>query len=132
MPDSIPLPVQHLLSDHIRSIAQLELLVLLQSDRARKWSVEDAARSLYTAASMTEPLMEGLVAAGLVAGSEAAPRLYQYWPRTPELDQSVRDLAKLYEQRRVTIINLIYSGPIQKLQNFADAFRIRKKEDTND
>jgi hypothetical protein len=129
MPDDIPPQVQQLLSDHIRSIAQLELLLLLRADRERKWTVDEAAHDLYTAATMTEPLLESLVMGGLLAASEGPPKRYQYWPKTPELDECVRDLAELYQQRRVTITNLIYSGPIQKLQNFADAFRIRKKEE---
>jgi hypothetical protein len=129
MPEVIPPQVQQFLGDHIRSIAQLELLLLLHADRQRTWSVEDAARELYTAATMTEPMLESLRAIGLAAMSEGPPRRYQYWPKTPELDQIVGELVQLYQQRRVTVINLIYSGPIQKLQNFADAFRIRKKEE---
>ena len=31
-----------------------------------------------------------------------------------------------YQQRRVTIINLIYSNPVKTLQDFADAFRLKK------
>lgn len=129
MLDDIPPQVQQLLADHIRSIAQLELLLLLRAERERAWTVDDAARGLYTATTMTEPLLESLTMAGLVAANEGSPKRFQYWPKTPELDQTVQELAQLYHQRRVTITNLIYSGPIQKLQNFADAFRFRKKEE---
>jgi hypothetical protein len=32
-------------------------------------------------------------------------------------------------KRRVTVINSIYSKPIDKIRTFADAFRLRKDED---
>jgi hypothetical protein len=127
MPDEIPADIQRFLADNIRSIAQLELLLMLHRERQRTWTVADAARELYTAVSMTEPLLESLRAIGLVnlQGDQ-----YQYAPKSKQLDQTVGELSQLYQQRRVTIINLIYSAPVQKLQDFADAFRIRKpKED---
>ena len=127
MPDEIPAPVLQFLADHIRSIAQLELLLMLHRERQRTWTIAEAAKELYTAVSMTEPLLESLRAIGLV--SLQGDR-YQYDPKSKSLDGIVDDLSQLYQQRRVTIINLIYSAPVQKLQDFADAFRIRKpKED---
>jgi hypothetical protein len=123
MPEDIPAPVLQFLADHIRSIAQLELLLMVHRDRQRSWTVADAAKELYTAASMTEPLLESLRAIGLVnlRGDQ-----YQYAPKSKSLDGIVEDLAQVYQQRRVTIVNLIYSAPVQKPQDFADAFRIRK------
>jgi len=127
MPDEISADVQRFLADHIRSIAQLELLLMLHRERQRTWTIADAAKELYTAVSMTEPLLESLRAIGLLSlqGGE-----YRYAPRSVSLDQVVGDLSQVYQQRRVTIVNLIYSAPVQKLQDFADAFRLRKpKED---
>lgn len=98
---------------------------MLHREWDRGWTVAEAAKGLYTAVSMTEPLLESLRAIGLVGYQE---HRYQYAPASKELDQLVGQLAQLYQQRRVTIINLIYSGPVQKLQDFADAFRIHKKK----
>src|SRR5688500_6221667 len=67
MPDDIPAPVLQFLADHIRSIAQLELLLMLHRERQRTWTIADAAKELYTAVSMTEPLLESLRAIGLVS-----------------------------------------------------------------
>lgn len=124
IPD-IPDKVEQFLADHIRSIAQLELLLMLHRERQRSWTVEETAKSLYTAVSMTEPLLESLRTIRVVTFEDGR---YQYAPSSKELDQTVGDLSQLYQQRRVTIINMIYSAPDQKLQNFADAFRFRKKE----
>ena len=126
MPEEIPADVQRFLADHIRSIAQLELLLMLHRERERTWTVAAAAKELYTAVSMTEPLLESLRTIGLVSlqGDQ-----YQYSPKQQPLDRVVSDLSQLYQQRRVTIVNLIYSAPVQKLQDFADAFRIRKPKE---
>lgn len=129
MPDDIPAAVALLVGEHIRSIAQLELLLLMHARPESSWTIEQAAKELYTAASMTEPLLETLRSSGLVARSEEAERRYRYGPRSPEVAGAVDELAKLYHQRRVTIINLIYAAPVKNLQNFADAFRIRKNEE---
>jgi predicted transcriptional regulator len=129
MPDSLPDDVQRFLSEQVGSIAQLELLLLLHGQPAKSWTVEEAAKSLYTAASMTQPLLDNLVAAGLIARQANPGADYRYAPASPELGKLVEDLARLYRERRVTVINAIYSAPTKKLQNFADAFRIRKKEE---
>jgi hypothetical protein len=128
MQNDLPPDVRQFLSDYVQSISQLELLVLLQRDAEKFWSVEEAAKELYTPASMTEPLLESLRMNGLVSFGGETKRDYRYAPKSPALDKLVRDLVQLYAERRVTIINTIYSGPLQKLQNFADAFRIRNKE----
>lgn len=130
MPDAIPANVHQLISEHIRSIAQLELLVMLRREPDKQWTVEEVAKTLYTAVSMTEPLLESLRAGGFLIASTSPHLQYRYAPKTPELEQAVADLDRLYQERRVTIINLIYSAPTEKLRNFADAFRLRKpKED---
>jgi hypothetical protein len=133
MPDAIPTNVLHLITEHIRSIAQLELLLTLNRERDKSWSVEEAAKVLYTAVSMTEPLLESLRVAGfLTATGRGAESCYRFAPRTPELTQAVVDLDRLYQERRVTIVNLIYSASTEKLRNFADAFRIRNPNSEED
>jgi DNA-binding IclR family transcriptional regulator len=128
MSADIPASVVSLLREHICSIAQLEILLKLHGEAGREWSVSEAAKDLYTAVSMTQPLLEALRSSGLLSRRDDAEARYRYEPKSPELAIAVDELAQLYQQRRITIINLIYSGPSKSLQNFADAFRIRDKE----
>ena len=130
MPDALPPNVQNFVTGHIRSIAQLELLLLLAENPARTMTVKDAAKELYTAEGMTLPLLESLRAIGLITVDQSPEPRYGYAPKTAELATVVADLAQAYRERRVTIINLIYSAPLEQLRNFSDAFRIRKQEDT--
>jgi hypothetical protein len=46
-----------------------------------------------------------------------------------QLDRTASDLARLYPERRFTIIEIIFSKPNDKIRSFADAFRIRRDPD---
>jgi hypothetical protein len=65
---------------------------------------------------------------GLCQQVAASPAGYQFAPAKPEWEQLTRDLAAVYKERRLTIIDLIYAGPAEKFQSFADAFRLRKEK----
>ena len=129
MPEAIPNTVHSLLQEHIQSIAQMEVLLRLREQPTVAENVPELSKKLYTPENMTLSLLEGLTASGLVKRVEGPGAHYQYSPNSPELAQAVDQLADLYRQRRVTIINLIYSHPVKNLQDFADAFCIRKPEE---
>ncbi len=131
MPDDIRADLRDFIVNEISSIAQLELLLLLHKDSAREWTAEDAARELYTSAEAMAALLEGFRARGYVIATGSPRVCYRFAPHVPEVEQLVRDLAQLYQERRVTVINLIYAGPVHKLQSFADAFRLRKPKPEN-
>lgn len=128
MSDALPIHVHQFLKANIQSIAQLELLLLLYGDRDKAWSVAGAAKNQYTAANMTHSALETLRSSGLVSLVEDSEPRYRYAPVSEKLDKLVGELAQLYSERRVSIVNAVYSSPLDTLQSFADAFRIRKKE----
>jgi hypothetical protein len=129
MPDEIRADLRDFIVNEIGSIAELELLLLLLRDPQKAWSAQDAAKALYTADDATAALLENFRTRGF-ANADAGR--YTFAPRTPEQQQLIADLAQLYQTRRVTVINLIYAGPVQKLKSFADAFRLRKPKETED
>ena len=47
-----------------------------------------------------------------------------------ELEQAVRVLERLYQTHRVKIISRIFSKPPDAVRNFADAFRLRRKDES--
>jgi hypothetical protein len=69
-------------------------------------------------------VLEGLVGQGIAA---ALAEGFVY--RAPEhLDAHVRTLAQAYKERPVTLFRVIYALRDIKVQSFADAFRVRKKD----
>ena len=51
---------------------------------------------------------------------------YRYSPATPALDAAVRALTKVYNERPVTLVRMIYAPKDEKIRSFADAFRLKK------
>ena len=84
------------------------------------------ATTLYSNADSIARRLTGLHAKGLLAVREGSS--YHYSPKTPELDATVSLLADTYRQRRVAVITVIASKPMEKVRAFSDAFRLRKKD----
>jgi hypothetical protein len=125
MADEFPDDVQRFLSEHISSVAQLEVLLLLRSQREREWSPADVAQALYTTPEVVAEQLDELRRRGLLAVNEGESH-YRYWPVSPDLDTQVDALAVTYRERRVAVITYIYSQPLDKVRTFADAFRLRQ------
>jgi hypothetical protein len=128
MQDAIPAPILQFLREHIRTVVQLELLLMLHKEPERRWKVEEAAEKLYIPGTFAESLLESLRVAGLATLIESDGRRYQFGPKAPHHGPLISDLAILYSERPVSTIHAIYSVQTDNLQTFADAFRFRKKE----
>ena len=69
-------------------------------------------------------LMEGFVAHG-IAAARGDGFVYR---ASREFDGCVATLAQAYRERPVTLFRVIYALRDTKVQSFADAFRVRKKD----
>jgi hypothetical protein len=127
MAEDIPTDVKQFIAEHLNSVAELEVLLLVKGESAREWTPEDISKLLCMPAEVIEGHLVGLESRGLLAATPAPPR-YRFHPRTTELEQVVHCLDEIYKERRVSVITLIYSKPVDKVRTFADAFRLRKGE----
>ena len=127
MTDDFPLELRQFIDRNIESIVQLEMLLLLRQDPNRGWDADQIAKSLYIPAEMSGALIADLSRRGFVKPLAAAEAKYSYQPADAEADLLIGQLAKFYEERRVAVVSLIYSKPVNKVQTFADAFRLRKE-----
>ena len=119
--------VQQFIADHVDSVMQLEVLLLLAEHRGRVWTSADLAQQLRIDPAWVDAQLRSMAAGGLIVALEGAPGgQFRFEPRTPELSQAVDELARAYADRRVTVIGLIFAKPLDKIRSFADAFRIRK------
>jgi hypothetical protein len=125
--DHISADVKQFIISHINSIEQLEILLLLAETR-RAWSVVELADKICTTADSANKRIESLQKAGLVSIAAASPPSYAYQPRTRELGDAVTRLSVEYRERRISIVNFIYSQPIQNIRTISDAFRLRPPE----
>jgi hypothetical protein len=127
MSDVFPAELKSFIAQHVESLAQLEALFILRQDPQQAWQSSDLAQRLYITPEMCEGILVDLARRGFaVRGPE--PGAYHYHPQDPAADRLLGDLATLYQQRRVAVITEIYSKPVNRVQTFADAFRLRREE----
>jgi hypothetical protein len=124
---TLPDDVHRFLYQHITSVEQLEVLLLARRSPGRSWSAADMARELYSHPTSIAQRFRALLGAGLMR--EGAPDHFRYAPRSLELDETVARLDDTYRERRVAVISLIASKPIENVKAFSDAFRIWKREE---
>jgi mannose/cellobiose epimerase-like protein (N-acyl-D-glucosamine 2-epimerase family) len=119
-----PEELHRLIEAAIPTMEAAELLLLLHGHPGREWTAEQLQHAIRPTVMSGVDLDKALVlfaARGLV---EVAPdRAVRYRPATSELESMVRALAKVYNQRPVTLVRTIYT---LKIRSFADAFKIKK------
>ena len=128
----LPNGVSRFITHHIHSVEQLEILLLLHQHPERAWSADAVARELRIAPESAGERLEDMARNRLFVRQGVSPKEYRYGPENMKLDDTVRGLAAEYVKRRVTVINLIYSKPIDKIRTFADAFRLRQGDEDPD
>ena len=119
----IPEPVRHLIAQHIDSVEQLEVLILLRMHRDRAWTVAEVNDRIKSSASSVETRLNDLAGRGFLQRNAQSFR-YQ---AGPDVEAAVAQLATAYTERRFSVIELIFSKPTDKLRAFADAFKMGKK-----
>jgi hypothetical protein len=115
--------VRRFIVEMIDSVPELEALLLLRASRHDHWSVEDAGARLYVSVIVAAHVLNSLAERGLLAVAGAQ---YRYAQLRPELDAVVGDLASTYASNLIAVTRLIHNKPVTSVQQFADAFRLRK------
>ncbi len=119
----IPEDVSQFILQHIDSIAQIEGLLLFCADREKLWDAGSIASALFISEAQAAAILTQLTEQGFIART---PDSYHYQPKTPELHGMVERTATLYRQCLIPVTNLIHSKPKSRIQQFADAFKLRK------
>src|SRR5687768_7335279 len=110
MNEDFPADIKQFIADHIDTVAQLELLLLLRGD-PKPWTSQEAGQALYSAADVIALQLADLQAKGLLVLGPVE-NSYVYRPQRPELAGLVDRLADLYRERRVAVITAVYTKPI--------------------
>lgn len=122
----IPEDVKQFLLKNIDSIAQWESLLLMRANPQKEWSAAMLAQNIYTSEQEMAHLLAQLVARDMLVAVGTQPILYRYQSKPPALEQMIGRAAELYKQYLIPITHIIHSKPKNHMQEFADAFKIRK------
>ena len=126
MTSRIPEDVRRFLLQCIDSVEQLEVLLHLYRTPEQSWSADSIALALYSNPASIARRLAGLHSNGLLTQTSSSD--YRYQPKTGELDLTVSQLAETYRQRRVAVITVIASKPMENVRAFSEAFRLRRKD----
>jgi hypothetical protein len=119
--------LKQFIEHHIESVPQLEALLLLRQAPQRQWSAADIAKELYIPENAAAPLLVDFARRGFAILVPTAEASYTYLAKDKETDRLIDELASFYRDRRVAVVSLIYSKPLNKVQTFADAFRFGRE-----
>jgi hypothetical protein len=129
----LPEPVQALLRERIRSVEQLEALLLLHAEPARSRTEQEVAEALRINPQLVSSALTGLLHNGLIhRGPDGRVRLGDAAAMPlPAIDA----LARSYQDQRIEVLVFISQSAISRvrqdaLRTFAGAFQItgRKKD----
>src|SRR5687768_10191784 len=123
--DLIPADVCQFILQNIDSVAQLEALLLLRAERDKDWTAAQVCTRLYISEGGASSILVLLAGRGLLTSSDD-PARYRYQPSSPEIAGLIDRIPDLYARYLVPITNFIHAKPKARVQEFADAFRIRK------
>jgi hypothetical protein len=127
MADDFSAEVKQFIDQNIESLPQLEALLLMRQDPKRLWSAQDISKSLYIPIDSARSLLADMTRRGFAAMEPSEDARYSYHVGSPALDELIGKMATVYQERRVAVVSWIYSKPLNKVQTFADAFRLRKE-----
>lgn len=127
MPEpELPGKLQRFIAQHIESVEKLEVLLLLYDSGSTSWSPQSVYQKIQSNPQSIARRLAELTSQGFLSKDNER---FQFAPKTPELGNDVALLKTEYEQRRVKVIEAIFSQSTEQMRRFADAFRIRKESD---
>lgn len=118
--------VRELVREHVGSVIELEVLLLVSRSPARSFTAAEVARELRVSDEWTQGYLSRLSAKGILRERSGRPPAYAFAPSSPSTSDTVSRLAEAYARQRHTVIDLIYSEPDDEILTFADAFKLWK------
>ena len=126
----LPREVRELVGTALRGMEEIELVLLLESEPAGLTLGEIRERLRLPRTGAPLPSLDRLVGQGYVAREEQSdtPR-YRFAVTDAATRRAIALLRLAYNERPVTLVRLVYHRPTAA-QNFADAFRFTKGEES--
>lgn len=128
MPTSkLPPLVLAFVSDHIRSLEELQLLMAVMHAPERWWDAATAARELILPVGTARRALDHLAAHNLLDIRITGDVRYQFRPGTDALRASAQACVEAYDAQPQAVVELVKGTT--PARDFSDAFRIRRDDD---
>lgn len=107
-----------------RSVWPFELLLLLSRHPQQAWQCHAIVHELRASMSVVAGGLQTLQEAGLISIDNQ--NMYRFGATSAELEELAHLLVELYNRKPHAVMRAIFSAPADRIQIFADAFRLRK------
>ena len=116
------------IAEKIDTVSHLEALLLLWSTRPSVWTAEDVASRIYVSPEAARRLLRELADNGMIASAPGAQDAYLCDPAS-ELREVIARVDAFCKRNLVAVSRMIHAKPSAAVRQFADAFRLTKKDD---
>lgn len=117
--------VREMIQRHLATMDHVELLMILRGGRDESFTPAQLAARMRKPEQLVEMCLESLAGAGLAA--QLSDRTYRYAALEGTLDRTADSVVRLYNERPVTLVRLLYERPPTAVNTFADAFKLRRE-----
>lgn len=124
--DAIPDDIRRFVLTCIPSVPYLEAMLLMREEPKKSWDSARLARRLYINKDAAAELLTKLCEAGVLTANDSQAHSYLYHPGSSDLQSLIDRTAVIYSKHLRDVTDLIHSQADIKVQQFADAFKIRK------
>lgn len=114
--------------EKIDTVSHLETLLLLWKTRPGVWTAENVAKRIYVSPEAAQRLLRELADSGMIASAPGAQDAYLCDPAAG-LSELIGQVDAFYRQNLVAVSRMIHAKPPAAVRQFADAFRLTKKDD---
>jgi hypothetical protein len=116
-------------TDHVRTLAELQLLIAIIQSDDRWWDAGAAAHESGLSLPEARRALDYFGAHNLLDIRITGDVRYQYHPGTSELREGAEACAAAYRTRPLDLAQLVTGPSPGSVRDFADAFRVRQKRD---
>jgi hypothetical protein len=121
----IPADVQDFILKYVESVAYIEALMLLRRVPDHPWDSAALAGRLFVSAGDAERILNIMGSQGLVIEKEGR---YRFGCADEQIINVIGKLSQVYSHALIPVTNLIHAKRPDRVQNFADAFNLRKRD----
>ena len=121
--------VLQFIEHYVRSVEQVEIILLLARNPEQEFSVEDVYQVIMSTRDSVQGWLDEMVTRGLAVCKAGTAPAYQFASANTEVCETAQELAASYQAYPVRVIEAIYrprKPRTDPAQDFADAFRLRK------
>ena len=126
MPESgLSADVEQFISDYIRTVEHLEVLLAVAAAPQGKTSASDVFARVRSSEASVRARLDELAREGLLIREGDS---FCISPKNPATRDAIQELQRAYKERSIRVIQTIYSDRRRAMHELSDAFRFRRKD----